>query len=637
MFRKGHSENETTISLLASQRNNKLPPEIEEGNIEYKLKLVNPPPERIDHLITQLKWRLAEGGGEAMYEIGVSDSGNLVGLDPNDMKSSLDTLKTMASKLCAELSIVRTQKVTGNRTVTEVMFRKCLEDDQHFLEIRVAILGAADAGKSTFLSVLCYNEKDNGRGKAALNLLRHRHEIETGRSSSLSRQIIGFGPSGDVINYASTNIRTWEQICENATKIVTFLDTPGYPKYQKTTIGGLTGNAPDYACLILNANFGGLPEVSREHILLTKLLKVPLIVIITKIDIASNDQLTRTLKALVLLLKSPGVSRMPTVIQSKDDISTSIPLLMEGKIVPLMLISNVTGDNFENLRYMFNLLPKPPALTDQLEADSEFQIEDVFTVEGTGCVVGGLMTTGRIYLNGNPQLFLLGPDQGEYTPVVINSIQRQRCQIKHLQAGQAGTCAIKFIPQTKSPNYPVSITAEDLSQCADKPPVDFRIRRGQVLIPICPSPKSYWEVEVELYILSHPSMLAAGHQMVLHSGSVRQLVRVVAVKDDNNSSNPPSPVISPASSNSVPDVFQNVDMSLAIKSTDLVTKSKKRKQRTVSGNYLTIGQHGRVTVKFIHEPERITIGSTVLLRGTNIKCVGKVLATMSCNYNDTYR
>lgn len=54
---------------------NHLPPEPQFGNIEYKLKLISPSKQRLDHLVTQLKWRLNEGKGEAIYEIGVTDSG----------------------------------------------------------------------------------------------------------------------------------------------------------------------------------------------------------------------------------------------------------------------------------------------------------------------------------------------------------------------------------------------------------------------------------------------------------------------------------------------------------------------------------------------------------------------------------
>lgn len=60
-----------------------------EGKIEYKLKLVNPTPDRLDHLTTQMKYRLQEGNGEAIYEIGVEDNGNPLGLSISDMLESI--------------------------------------------------------------------------------------------------------------------------------------------------------------------------------------------------------------------------------------------------------------------------------------------------------------------------------------------------------------------------------------------------------------------------------------------------------------------------------------------------------------------------------------------------------------------
>ncbi|CAL1710744.1 unnamed protein product [Somion occarium] len=53
----------------------KLVPEVEEGNVEYKLKLTQISPARFARLVTQLKWRLLEGGGQAYYELGVADTG----------------------------------------------------------------------------------------------------------------------------------------------------------------------------------------------------------------------------------------------------------------------------------------------------------------------------------------------------------------------------------------------------------------------------------------------------------------------------------------------------------------------------------------------------------------------------------
>lgn len=62
-------------------------------------------PERFTKLVTQLKWRLLEGGGQALYEIGVSDSGQLVGLSRQDLEESLDTLERMAGELGATVII----------------------------------------------------------------------------------------------------------------------------------------------------------------------------------------------------------------------------------------------------------------------------------------------------------------------------------------------------------------------------------------------------------------------------------------------------------------------------------------------------------------------------------------------------
>ena len=45
-----------------------------------------------------MKWRLQEGQGEAFYEIGVEDSGMLLGLTAEDMDQSLYTLHRMAQR-----------------------------------------------------------------------------------------------------------------------------------------------------------------------------------------------------------------------------------------------------------------------------------------------------------------------------------------------------------------------------------------------------------------------------------------------------------------------------------------------------------------------------------------------------------
>lgn len=57
-----------------------------------------------------------------------------------------------------------------------------------------------------------------------------------------------------VVNYSES--RTAEEICESASKMITFIDLAGHHKYLKTTIFGLTSYCPDFAMLVVSANTG---------------------------------------------------------------------------------------------------------------------------------------------------------------------------------------------------------------------------------------------------------------------------------------------------------------------------------------------------------------------------------------------
>ena len=101
------SRSQTTPSLLSVELIPRLVPEADEGNVEYKLQLLAPSPARFARLVTQLKWRLLEGGGQAYYELGVADSGALVGLPRAELEQSLETLEMMAGEIGASVIVVK--------------------------------------------------------------------------------------------------------------------------------------------------------------------------------------------------------------------------------------------------------------------------------------------------------------------------------------------------------------------------------------------------------------------------------------------------------------------------------------------------------------------------------------------------
>lgn len=77
------------------------------GNVEYKFQILPSSADRFDRLVTQLNWRLTEGDGLCMYEVGVLDDGTLAGIPMEDMRKSLANLCAMAQVLDAKTEICR--------------------------------------------------------------------------------------------------------------------------------------------------------------------------------------------------------------------------------------------------------------------------------------------------------------------------------------------------------------------------------------------------------------------------------------------------------------------------------------------------------------------------------------------------
>ena len=74
--------------------------------------------------------------------------------------------------------------------------RKILDDDSKD-SVRVAVIGNVDSGKSTLVGVLSKIILDDGRGLARSKVFNYIHEQKTGRTSSISHEIIGFKKSGE--------------------------------------------------------------------------------------------------------------------------------------------------------------------------------------------------------------------------------------------------------------------------------------------------------------------------------------------------------------------------------------------------------------------------------------------------------
>lgn len=179
-----------------------------------------------------------------------------------EAKRCQETVTEVVHAAKAELTLVG-RKTTDDAgvghvvVVDEHLVRRKPECDD-FQEVRIAVVGNVDSGKSTLLGVLTHCELDNGRGLARHRLFRHKHEQETGRTSSIGNDILGFDCSGQIVNKPTLHGHhlNWSKICEESSKVITFIDLAGHEKYLKTTIFGMTGHAPDYTMLMVGSNAG---------------------------------------------------------------------------------------------------------------------------------------------------------------------------------------------------------------------------------------------------------------------------------------------------------------------------------------------------------------------------------------------
>jgi elongation factor 1-alpha len=91
--------------------------------------------------------------------------------------------------------------------------------------VRVSVVGNVDAGKSTLIGTLTSSTLDNGKGSNRAKIMKHKHEAETGRTSSITSHLMGFDENGDAIASRQGDA---DIIARKAQRIVSLMDLAGH-------------------------------------------------------------------------------------------------------------------------------------------------------------------------------------------------------------------------------------------------------------------------------------------------------------------------------------------------------------------------------------------------------------------------
>ncbi|KAI1660181.1 hypothetical protein F4813DRAFT_351216 [Daldinia decipiens] len=455
----------------------------------------------------QLLPGLEESNG-ALYEIGVADDGTFVGLTKDEMDESMTTLKVMAASLGCRVEVQR-MKAVGNcewsdstsglgdkvriadlwvaeALVMPVMNTRNSTDGQQKSQLdstarrgvsvteqlRISLIGPTTSGKTTLLGTLSNGTLDNGRGSSRINLLRHRHEVVSGRTSSIAQELIGYDDR-KIFNYNVDNINEWPDIHDRAEngRLVFLLDSAGHPRYQRTTLRALVGWAPHWTLLCIPANEDGNPasgvhslsgadgaigagiasmDLAMAHLDLCLKLAIPLAILITKSELGQRALLKDKLNIVFTKVKAMG--RIPKLLTStardednlaevsendmqkvKNEIIDPIAKSADPlSVVPIILTSAVKGIGIGLTHALLRSLPVPPlptardfvplALNPEQPA-SLFHVDEVFemslsraqstassTPGESAPVVTGYLRFGRLSIGDR---VVLGPFPGE--------------------------------------------------------------------------------------------------------------------------------------------------------------------------------------------------------------------------------
>ena len=391
-------------------------------------------------------------------------------------------------------------------------------------EISIVVCGPVDAGKSSLVGVLTTGNLDDGRGLARKSVFHHNHELETGRTSSISQNVIKYENVNGVLKLINTKTnRKYEpRVIDNIdmkgleinnNKVVSLIDLAGHEKYLKTTVSGITGMFPDRGIVVIGANTG-ITKLTREHIGLLLCVRIPFMVVITKIDMAPEQIYLDLQITLKKLLQRNAPDKTLFFINNDTLTNDYINIIDNQNIVPVISVSNKNGYNINNLHRIIYKTPQRDKFVNQPSKGTLVYLDGNFSVPGIGLVVSGMIKEGSIKVK---QKMFIGPYDGQFVPIIIRSIHNNlREDVSEIGSNVQGCFAIKFI-DTSIPRS--------------------SIKKGFVLIDNINSWKNNLvkSFVAKIKILHHSSAIETGYCPVVHCGPIKQSAYMKLLNIDSNS------------------------------------------------------------------------------------------------------
>lgn len=153
---------------------------------------------------------------------------------------------------------------------------------------------------------------------------------------------------------------------------LTFIDVPGHEKFLKNMLAGI--GSIQGVLFIIAANEGWMPQ-TEEHFNIINLLGIKNgVIALTKVDLVSSEVVQEQIRKISEKLKNSTIKEAP--------------------IIP---VSTVTGFGIKELVNVIHKIVSTLPSAKNVERPKLF-IDRIFSVKGTGTVVAGTLTGGKLHI-----------------------------------------------------------------------------------------------------------------------------------------------------------------------------------------------------------------------------------------------
>lgn len=488
---------------------------------EFKRKLTRSDlkTDRRQKLVTRIRYMTCENPFEGLFLIGIEDIGGrewkVHGISENSLKTSERILAGLCEEAAVEIVEAERFETSQGMVGSYLLKRLAISEIKETCSINVA--GRVNSGKSSLIGALVTGRPDNGSGSARSFLLIHPQEITRGQTADIHLAFMGFDEKGNTV-YPENPLNKQEsaRVLDQSMKIITFFDAPGHREYSKTMIRSILGADAQYGLVLIpgpeeaylirqeesNYRVPRLDEITREHLILMANQGAPFIIIVSKIDKTSPQDLELVMNVVRNSLKEVG--RIPVLVRTSDEIPPIVRELSNQIIVPIFLTSALDSESLALVTHLLRLLPANSshiALTDPARA----YVDKVYRgIKGTNVVVTGTVKSG-IFKRG--QVLKIGPDKGnQFQEGRLFSIEMFKKRIRAVKAGDLFGFDIKDV---------------------DK----HLIRRGQMIVDPDLEPESCRNFEANIVVTRHPTRISVGYAPVLQAHTIQQTVILKKIYD----------------------------------------------------------------------------------------------------------